>query len=166
MRARPLKDDGARAALCRQQGTGLVCVCDSLAPEHRAPLLRRANCPPQVRGTGLLVGIQMKAAVTPVVEVRGQSASAAASLAAVGRFASAQPAFCSVPLCCVMSSWLTQARSSWLLSRLQDSRKRGLLIITAGAGDIVRLVPPLTITSDEVEKCATILAASINSVMK
>lgn len=39
-------------------------------------------------------------------------------------------------------------------------------MITAGAGDIVRLVPPLTISSDEVEKCATILAASINETMK
>ena len=33
------------------------------------------------------------------------------------------------------------------------ARDRGLLIITAGAGDVVRMVPPLTVSADEVERC-------------
>jgi len=33
------------------------------------------------------------------------------------------------------------------------ARDRGLLIITAGAGDVVRMVPPLTVSLDEVARC-------------
>lgn len=38
------------------------------------------------------------------------------------------------------------------------AREQGLLIITAGKGDIVRLVPPLTVTDDEIDTCCRILA--------
>ena len=38
------------------------------------------------------------------------------------------------------------------------AREQGLLIITAGKGDSVRLVPPLTVTDDEIDTCCRILA--------
>lgn len=103
----------------------------------------------QVRGTGLLVGIQMKAAVTPVVEARRRRDKNAY----LDGFPVSRPVG-------------VQQQHNAVLPVSQEARKRGLLVITAGAGDIVRLVPPLTITSEEVEKCATILAGAINDVMK
>jgi len=45
------------------------------------------------------------------------------------------------------------------------ARDEGLLIITAGAGDIVRMVPPLTVTMDEIQSCAEIFGKVLNSVM-
>ena len=33
------------------------------------------------------------------------------------------------------------------------ARDRGLLIITAGAGDVVRMVPPLTVSMEEIKRC-------------
>eukprot|EP00879_Flechtneria_rotunda_P030695 GHRR01033363.1.p1 GENE.GHRR01033363.1~~GHRR01033363.1.p1 ORF type:complete len:392 (+),score=137.69 GHRR01033363.1:157-1176(+) len=38
------------------------------------------------------------------------------------------------------------------------ARAEGLLIITAGKGDVVRLVPPLTVTEAEVDHCCEVLA--------
>jgi acetylornithine aminotransferase len=38
------------------------------------------------------------------------------------------------------------------------ARDAGLIVITAGAGDVVRLVPPLTITNDDVDTAVSILA--------
>lgn len=61
----------------------------------------------EVRGMGLLVGVQLDFMANPVVEA---------------------------------------------------ARKEGLLIITAGKGDVVRLVPPLVITDAEIERCCSMLA--------
>jgi acetylornithine aminotransferase len=41
---------------------------------------------------------------------------------------------------------------------VEAARKEGLLIITAGKGDVVRLVPPLVITDEEIERCCSMLA--------
>ncbi len=45
------------------------------------------------------------------------------------------------------------------------ARDEGLIVITAGAGDVVRLVPPLTITNDDVDLCVSILSGVLNSLM-
>ena len=44
------------------------------------------------------------------------------------------------------------------------ARDEGLIVITAGAGDVVRLVPPLTITNDDVHLAVSILASVLNSL--
>ena len=44
------------------------------------------------------------------------------------------------------------------------ARDEGLIVITAGAGDVVRLVPPLTITNDDVDLCVSILSGVLNSL--
>ena len=44
------------------------------------------------------------------------------------------------------------------------ARDEGLIVITAGAGDVVRLVPPLTITNDDVDLCISILSGVLNSL--
>ncbi|CAK0784838.1 hypothetical protein CVIRNUC_008043 [Coccomyxa viridis] len=44
------------------------------------------------------------------------------------------------------------------------ARDEGLIVITAGAGDVVRLVPPLTITNDDVDLAVSILASVLNSL--
>ncbi len=41
------------------------------------------------------------------------------------------------------------------------ARELGLIVITAGAGDVVRLVPPLSITQDDVEQCIQLLSKAI-----
>ena len=38
------------------------------------------------------------------------------------------------------------------------ARDAGLIVITAGKGDVVRLVPPLTVTEQEIDTCCSILA--------
>lgn len=43
----------------------------------------------------------------------------------------------------------------------QACRAKGLLIITAGKGDIVRLVPPLTVTAQEVDQAIALLKEAI-----
>ena len=37
----------------------------------------------------------------------------------------------------------------------------GLIVITAGKGDVVRMVPPLIVTKEDVQKCVDILAEVI-----
>ena len=44
------------------------------------------------------------------------------------------------------------------------ARDEGLIVITAGAGDVVRLVPPLNITNDDVDLCISILSGVLNSL--
>lgn len=61
----------------------------------------------EVRGTGLIVGVQLDQPAGPVVDA---------------------------------------------------ARSKGLLIITAGKGDIVRLVPPLVVTDAEITECCRLLA--------
>ena len=41
-----------------------------------------------------------------------------------------------------------------------------MLVITAGKGNILRMVPPLTITAQDVDKGAKILADSIKAALK
>lgn len=45
------------------------------------------------------------------------------------------------------------------------ARDQGLLIITAGAGDIVRMVPPLTVTMEEIDSCVSIFDSVLQSTM-
>ena len=48
---------------------------------------------------------------------------------------------------------------------VQACREDGLLVITAGAGDVLRLVPPLIVTSAEIQKAATIVAKRAREVV-
>jgi acetylornithine aminotransferase len=75
-----------------------------------------ANMPhvKEVRGAGLLVGIQLDTSASPVVDA---------------------------------------------------CRERGLLIITAGKGDIIRLVPPLTVSAAEVDQAIGILKEAIAAAL-
>jgi len=45
------------------------------------------------------------------------------------------------------------------------ARDEGLLIITAGAGDIVRMVPPLTVSMEEIEACCEIFGRVLANEM-
>lgn len=38
----------------------------------------------------------------------------------------------------------------------------GLVVITAGNGDVIRLAPPLNVTSEEIDECVKILATALN----
>jgi acetylornithine aminotransferase len=40
---------------------------------------------------------------------------------------------------------------------VEAARERGLLVITAGKGDVIRLVPPLTVLDAEVARCCEVL---------
>jgi acetylornithine aminotransferase len=40
----------------------------------------------------------------------------------------------------------------------------GLIVITAGAGNVVRLVPPLIITEEDIDKCVSILSAAVKGL--
>lgn len=44
---------------------------------------------------------------------------------------------------------------------VEAARKRGVIVITAGAGDVVRIVPPLTCTDDEIDHAAAVVAECI-----
>ncbi|PSC75723.1 acetylornithine aminotransferase [Micractinium conductrix] len=45
------------------------------------------------------------------------------------------------------------------------ARDRGLIVITAGKGDIVRLVPPLIVSEEEIEQCCQVLGALAKEVL-
>ncbi len=47
---------------------------------------------------------------------------------------------------------------------VKKARDQGLIVITAGKGDVVRLVPPLIITEDDVDIAVRILAEIINGL--
>jgi acetylornithine aminotransferase len=68
----------------------------------------------EVRGAGLLVGVQLTAPAGPVVEA---------------------------------------------------ARRRGLLVITAGAGDVVRLAPPLTVTDAEIGRACALLGEAVREAL-
>ena len=87
----------------------------------------------EVRGSGLLVGIQLDIMAGPIVEVRPRRASHKRASAAAR---------------------LTRAAR-------QACRAKGLLIITAGKGDIIRLVPPLNVSAKEVDQAVAILKEAI-----
>lgn len=44
---------------------------------------------------------------------------------------------------------------------VEAARDRGLIVITAGAGDIVRLVPPLIVTEQEIDEAAQVLGEAV-----
>lgn len=46
----------------------------------------------------------------------------------------------------------------------ESARDNGLIVITAGAGDVVRLVPPLTITEDDVDQAVAVLTKVISEL--
>ncbi|EFN54478.1 hypothetical protein CHLNCDRAFT_35898 [Chlorella variabilis] len=46
------------------------------------------------------------------------------------------------------------------------ARDRGIIVITAGKGDIVRLVPPLVVSEEEIEKCCKVLGEVAKEVLK
>lgn len=43
-------------------------------------------------------------------------------------------------------------------------RDKGVLVITAGAGDVVRLVPPLTLTDEDIDLCVRVLSDAIKAL--
>lgn len=45
------------------------------------------------------------------------------------------------------------------------ARDMGLIVITAGPGDVVRMVPPLTITNEDVDIAIRILTEAFNEVL-
>lgn len=45
------------------------------------------------------------------------------------------------------------------------AREQGLIVITAGKGDVVRLVPPLIITNEDVDTAVRILSDIINETL-
>lgn len=53
--------------------------------------------------------------------------------------------------------------ASELCSKARDA---GLIVITAGKGDVVRLVPPLIVTDDDIDKCCKILGEVAQQVLK
>jgi acetylornithine aminotransferase len=49
---------------------------------------------------------------------------------------------------------------------VKECRDQGLLTLTAGKGDILRLIPPLIVTSEEVQKCADVVAQAAFKTLK
>ena len=47
---------------------------------------------------------------------------------------------------------------------VEKAREQGLIVITAGKGDVVRLVPPLIITDADVDTAVGILSSVINGM--
>lgn len=43
-------------------------------------------------------------------------------------------------------------------------RDAGLLVITAGAGDVLRLLPPLVVTAEEVDQAVAVIAKAVNEL--
>ena len=41
----------------------------------------------------------------------------------------------------------------------------GLIVITAGKGDVVRLVPPLVVSDDDIDKCIEMLSSIAKDVL-
>ncbi len=48
---------------------------------------------------------------------------------------------------------------------VETARDEGLIVITAGKGDVLRLVPPLTVTDDEIKKCCEIMGQVAGKVL-
>ena len=47
---------------------------------------------------------------------------------------------------------------------VEKAREQGLIVITAGKGDVVRLVPPLIITDADVDTAVDILSSILNDM--
>ena len=52
--------------------------------------------------------------------------------------------------------------ASELCSKARDA---GLIVITAGKGDVVRLVPPLVVSDEDIDKCCKILGDVAKQVL-
>ena len=52
--------------------------------------------------------------------------------------------------------------ASELCSKARDA---GLIVITAGKGDVVRLVPPLVVSDEDIDKCCQILGQVAREVL-
>ena len=112
----PLVTHAARYVVDRVRQPAFLSAVAARGEQLRSSLRTALASSPhvkEVRGAGLLVGIQLDVMAGPVVEA---------------------------------------------------CRQKGLLIITAGKGDIVRLVPPLIVSEKEVEQAVEILAAAINAL--
>ncbi|GAB4817549.1 hypothetical protein N2152v2_004595 [Parachlorella kessleri] len=48
---------------------------------------------------------------------------------------------------------------------VEAARDRGVIVITAGKGDIVRLVPPLVVTEEDIDKCCALLGELAREVL-
>ena len=48
---------------------------------------------------------------------------------------------------------------------VETARDRGVIVITAGKGDIVRLVPPLVVTEEEIDSCCALLGQVAREVL-
>jgi acetylornithine aminotransferase len=48
---------------------------------------------------------------------------------------------------------------------VEAARAAGVLVITAGKGDVIRLVPPLVATDEEIDSVCEVLGGVINAVM-
>lgn len=48
---------------------------------------------------------------------------------------------------------------------VEAARNRGVIVITAGKGDIVRLVPPLVVTEEEIDACCRVLGEVAREVL-
>jgi acetylornithine aminotransferase len=48
---------------------------------------------------------------------------------------------------------------------VEAARAAGVLVITAGKGDVIRLVPPLVATDEEIDQVCEVLAGVVNAVM-
>lgn len=44
------------------------------------------------------------------------------------------------------------------------AREMGVLAITAGKGDVIRLVPPLVVSDAEIDRCCEVLAAALAKI--
>lgn len=45
------------------------------------------------------------------------------------------------------------------------ARGKGLLVVTAGKGNVLRMLPPLTVTDSEIDTCVSVLAEGIKTVL-
>jgi acetylornithine aminotransferase len=62
----------------------------------------------------------------------------------------------------VLTNLLALQGASELCSKARDA---GLIVITAGKGDVVRLVPPLVVSDEDIDKCCQILGDVAKEVL-
>ena len=48
---------------------------------------------------------------------------------------------------------------------MTTARSRGLIVITAGKGDVVRLVPPLIVSDEEIDAAIRVLSEVLGEVL-
>lgn len=113
----PLVARAAHVVMDRLDQPGFLANVEARGVQLRAGLSSQLKGNPnfvEVRGMGLLVGVQLTVPAGPVVGA---------------------------------------------------ARDAGLLVLTAGAGDVVRILPPLIATEAEIDKAITILVKAINTAL-